>query len=169
MLKVLSPDNRNQSAPDAAAPFPPASLPLYEQDFNLWIEEQARLLKESRFDLLDLENVIEELESMGRSDKHSLESHFDNLLMHLLKYRYQPDFRSTSWRGSIREARKQISKIMRDSPSLRPYLAQYAIIPKTYKSAITQAADEAGLPASTFPPELPFTLDEMLDEEFWPE
>jgi hypothetical protein len=163
MLKVLPPDNRNQSAPDAAAP-----SPLYERDFNLWIEEQARLLKESRFDLLDLENVIEELESMGRSDKRSLESYFDNLLMHLMKYRYQPDQRSSSWRGSIREARKQINKIIRDSPSLAANLLEYGAVSRTYKSALIQAADETGLPASTFPPELPFTLEEMLDEDFWP-
>jgi ribosomal protein L29 len=164
MLKVLPPDNLKQSAPDAAAP-----ASLYERDFNLWIEEQARLLKESRFDLLDLENVIEELESMGRSQKTSLKSHFGNLLMHLMKYRSQPEQRSSSWRGSIREARKQIAFLLEDSPSLVPFLASYAAMAKVYKSAIIQAADETGLPASTFPPELPFTLEEMLDEDFWPE
>ena len=164
MLKVLPPDNLKQSAPDVAAP-----SSLYERDFNLWIEEQVRLLKERNFETLDLENVIEELDSMGRSDKHSLSSHLRNLILHLLKYRFQKDQRSSSWRGSIVEARYQIEDILRTSPSLRRFIHERISEGRVYKNAVKSAIIETALPASTFPPELPFTLEEMLDEEFWPE
>ena len=158
-----------KTPPTLPAQHKPGNPAAYEADFFAWTEAQAKLLAEGRFDKLDCENLIEEILSMGRSDKRGMKSHFDNLLMHLLKYRYQPEYRSTSWRGSIREARKQIDMILKDSPSLRRHLVEYAALPKTYKDALIQAADETGLPISTFPPELPFTLEEMLDEEFWPE
>ncbi len=73
---------------------------LYERDFCLWLEQQAALLRERRFDELDLANLIEEIEAMARRTGGG-QNNLIVLLMHLLKYQYQPEQRSSSWRGSV--------------------------------------------------------------------
>ncbi|MBE9209004.1 DUF29 domain-containing protein [Nostoc sp. LEGE 06077] len=140
---------------------------LYNQDFYLWIETTTKQLKEGRFSDVDLENLIEEIESMGRSEKHALESNLVVLLMHLLKYKYQPEKRSNSWKGTIREHRRRLTRTFKDSPSLKPYFQE--VLTDCYQDARKQASDETGLFVDTFPIESPFTTDECLDEDFLPD
>ena len=140
---------------------------LYEQDFCLWIETTANLLKERRFSQLDIENLIEEIETMGRSEKNALESNLIVVFLHLLKWQYQPDKRSRSWKSSIFEHRRRIHKAFKNSPSLKPFFA--SIFPECYKYGRKQASIETGLSLAVFPTESPFTIDEILDEDFLPD
>ncbi len=140
---------------------------LYDQDFYLWIETTAKQLKEGRFSEIDLENLIEEIESMGRSEKHALESNLVVILMHLLKYKYQSEKRSNSWKGTIREHRRRLTRTFKDSPSLQPYFQE--VLPECYQDARKQASDETGLSLDAFPVEFPFTVDECLNEDFLPD
>ncbi|MEH1961519.1 MAG: DUF29 domain-containing protein [Nostoc sp.] len=144
-----------------------ANSHLYDQDFYLWIETTAKQLKEGRFSEVDLENLIEEIESMGRSEKHALESNLVVLLMHLLKYKYQQEKRSNSWKGTIREHRRRLTRTFKDSPSLKPYFQE--VFTECYQDARKQASDETALSLDTFPVDSPFTADECLDEDFLPD
>jgi hypothetical protein len=139
----------------------------YEEDFYAWTMEQAQLLRSGEFSELDIENIAEELESMGRSDKREIESRLTVLLAHLLKWQLQAGLRSRSWSGTIREQRQRIEDLLAESPSLRPLVA--SIRPGLYARARQRAADETGLPESTFPAECPFTADQILAEDFLPE
>ncbi|ABW28017.1 DUF29 domain-containing protein [Acaryochloris marina] len=140
---------------------------LYETDFVKWIDKTAELLKQGKFSELDLENLIEEVESLGRHEKNALRSNLRVLLMHLLKWQYQPSKRSNSWRGTIIEHRIRIQDTLEDSPSLKNFYPQ--IFDKTYQQARNKAAEETGLPLETFPVESPYTSEQMLDAEFLPE
>lgn len=97
---------------------------LYEQDFYLWTQTIAHQLKENNFNEIDIPNLIEEIESMGRSEKRELKNRLIVLLMHLLKWQYQPEKRSESWRSTISEQRICIETLLEDSPSLQPLLAE---------------------------------------------
>ena len=97
---------------------------LYDQDFMLWIKNTVQLLKEKRLAELDLENLIDEIEDMGRNQKHALESNLTIVLMHLLKWQYQSEKRTNSWKFTIREHRQRLQKAFRDSPSLKSYCEQ---------------------------------------------
>src|SRR5262245_42581512 len=94
---------------------------LYDQDFYTWTQEQAALLREGAVQELDLMHLAEEIESLGKSDRRALGSHLRNLVLHLLKWQYQPRGRETgqSWRSSIRNARAEITTLLEDSPSLQ--------------------------------------------------
>jgi hypothetical protein len=140
---------------------------LYHQDFYLWIETTAKQLKEDRFSEIDLENLIEEIECMGRSEKHALASNLVVLLMHLLKYKYQPEKRSNSWKVTIREHRRRLRITFKDSPSLKPYLQE--VWTECYQDARKQASDETGLSLDIFGVDSPLTADECLDEDFLPD
>lgn len=144
-----------------------ASAELYEQDFHLWVEEQARLLKERRFSRLDLPNLIDEIEDMARSQKRAIRNDLTVLLTHLLKYQFQPDRRSTSWTGSIVEHRRRILEEIEDSPSLRGYPAQ--VFERCYRNAREQAAAETGLAKETFPPTSPYSPQQALQPGYLPE
>ena len=140
----------------------------YETDFYLWTQQQAALLRQGEFNRVDLDlaNIAEEIESMGKRDRRSVSSYVQNVLLHLLKWRYQPQRRGTSWRMSIRNGRRQIEQLLRESPSLKPQLP--AIVKEEYSPARENAADETCLPLTTFPEECPFTL-EQITGDFWPE
>ena len=140
---------------------------LYEQDFCLWLENTAQLLKNGRLSELDIPNLIEEIEAIGRSEKRAVYSHLKVLLQHLLKYGYQPEKRSKSWKAIIREHRQRIKRLFKDSPSLKNYCRE--ILTESYQDAIKLAADETGLAVDTFPVELPFTVEEILDAEYLPD
>ncbi|MCV3216605.1 DUF29 domain-containing protein [Plectonema radiosum NIES-515] len=140
---------------------------LYDQDFYLWIETTAKQLKEGRFSEVDLENLIEEIECMGRSEKRALESNLVILLMHLLKYKYQPEKRTNSWLSTIFEHRRRLNKNLQDSPSLKKYFVE--IFMECYQDARQLAALETGLTLDTFPVESFFTGDECLNQEFLPD
>lgn len=139
---------------------------LYNQDFCLWAEQTARFLRSSRYSEIDMENLIDEVEDMSRSEKRALLSNARVVLMHLLKCKYQPEKRSNSWLSSIREHRTRLRDAFKDSPSLRSYFQE--TFDECYQDARKQAADETALPLDVFPQASPFTLDECLNEDFLP-
>jgi hypothetical protein len=137
---------------------------LYNQDYYQWLTHTAKLLKEKEFTKLDLENLIEEIESLGKSEKRAISSNLIVVILHLLKWRYQPEKRSNSWKSSIREHRRRIQELLADSPSLKNYLPE--ILTTCYLAAKKQASDETGLSLVAFSEECPFSLTECLDEDF---
>lgn len=148
-----------------------AAIPLphegdYEADFVLWVEHQAALLRENRLDELDREHLIEELEAMSGKDRRELRSRLAVILIHLLKCRFQPERRTSSWVATLGEQRDQVAHLLEQSPSLKASLDQY--ISDAYRSAVKRAALETALPHSSFPPENPFSLKELLDLDFIP-
>ncbi|NJK28978.1 MAG: DUF29 domain-containing protein [Acaryochloris sp. SU_5_25] len=145
------------------------SQPLvsYDKDFNLWLEQTVNLLKAGHFSELDIDHLVDELESMSRRDKREILSRLKVLLLHLLKWQYQPQQRSPSWRSSIQNNRMEIRLIIEDSPSLKNY--PITGLDKVYGSARRDASGETGLPLDIFPVMCPFSIREVLDEEFWPQ
>jgi len=133
---------------------------LYEQDFYLWIKATAQHLKEGNFNQIDIPNLVEEIESMGRSEKRELKSRLIVLLMHLLKWEYQPEKRSQSWRSTITEQRICIEVLLEDSPSLQPLILE--VFDDCYQKACQKAAEETGIKLNFFPKESPFTVEEAL-------
>lgn len=140
---------------------------LYERDYLEWLEATCNQLKNREFDSLDLENLIEEIETLGRSEKREILSRLRILLMHLLKYKYQPNKRTNSWKYTVREQRLQILKSFKDSPSLKNYFQ--TIFVETYSDARALAADETGLDITTFPQDCPFSIELVLDTEWLPQ
>jgi hypothetical protein len=137
---------------------------LYEQDYLLWLETTADLLRKKEFARLDLENLIEEIESMGRSEKRELYNRLIVLLMHLLKWEYQPSHRSNSWLSTINEQRRQIIKLLADSPSLNNYLQEN--FQQCYQIARRDASSETGLPINSFPEEFAFFQENLLNSDY---
>lgn len=139
---------------------------LYDQDFHAWLTQSARLVREGRLDQLDLEHLAEELESMSKSELRALESRLAVLIAHLLKWEHQPSQRTKSWERTLIEQRKRIERLLLDSPSLKPKLAER--LPDAYESAVRWAADETGLDESDFPPTCPYQIEQLLDGSFYP-
>ncbi|MFN6232845.1 MAG: DUF29 domain-containing protein [Dolichospermum sp.] len=137
---------------------------LYEQDFYLWTKAIVQHLKENRFNDIDIPNLIAEIESMGKSEKRELKSRLIVLLIHLIKWQYQPEKRSESWRSTITEQRICIEALLEDSPSLQPLLIE--IFADCYEKARSKASEETGIKLNFFPQESPFTLDETLNAYF---
>ncbi|MEI1375059.1 DUF29 domain-containing protein [Nostoc sp. UHCC 0926] len=137
---------------------------LYKQDFYLWTQTIAQQLKENNFNEIDIPNLIEEIESMGRSEKRELKNRLIVLLMHLLKWQYQPEKRSESWRSTISEQRICIETLLEDSPSLQPLLTE--VFEDCYQKARLRASDETGIKLNFFPKESPFTLEEILKNSY---
>ncbi|MBD2624901.1 DUF29 domain-containing protein [Trichormus variabilis] len=140
---------------------------LYNQDFYLWIETTAKQLKDGKFAEIDLANLIEEIESMGRSEKRALKSNLLVVLMHLLKYKYQPEKCSNSWLSTIFEHRRRLKEDLTESPSLKKYFSE--MFSECYQDARKQASLETGLSLDTFPVDSPFTTDETLNQDYLPE
>lgn len=136
----------------------------YETDFYAWAQYNADLLRQRQFSELDIEHLVEELESMGKRDRRELTSRFKILLAHLLKWQYQPSYRCSSWRGSIAEQRLQINDLIKANPSLKSYLPE-AII-SAYPEALELASDETGLPQSIFPTTCTYSIEQLLDKNF---
>lgn len=139
----------------------------YEQDFYAWTLRNAELLRQGRFSEIDVEHLAEELEDMGKSERRALESHLRTVVLHLLKWRFQPALRGASWRQSVRNGRIAIRNILRDSPSLARQLPE--MLTDEYPAARADAADETGLGEPAFPKVCPFTLEQVLDADFRPE
>ena len=140
----------------------------YETDFYLWTQQQADLLRQAQFNRIDLDlgNIAEEIESMGKRDRRSISSYVQNVLLHLLKWRYQPEQRGASWRLSIENARDQILNLLDESPSLKSEMGTFAT--KEYQRALRNAAGETGLPLTTFPEQCPFTVEQIIGD-WWPD
>lgn len=134
---------------------------LYEMDFHLWLEQTAILLKERQLDQLDIENLLEEIEGISRREKDALESNLIRVLQHLLKWKYQPEKRSTSWSYTILEHSRRLNKSLSNSPSLKYHLEN--IFAECYDQACKAAALETQLPLTTFPELCPFTTVDVLD------
>jgi hypothetical protein len=136
----------------------------YESDLYGWTKEQADALRRRASNALDWDNLAEEIESLGTSQRSEIRSRLKVLLVHLLKWKHQPELQCGSWRGSIREARDQIDDMLDDSPSLRAYPAE--CIAKAYARARAKALDEAGL--LRLPDACPWTIEQVLDGDFLP-
>jgi hypothetical protein len=139
----------------------------YERDFYAWAKEQAALLRAGRFDRADIENIAEEIERMGRSEKRELVNRLSIQLTHLLKWRFQPGFRGNSWRLTIEEQRDRLRENLDDNPSLTAHLDQ--AVADAYRRARLGAERETGLPRAIFPDASPFTVDDILNEDFRPD
>ena len=139
----------------------------YQQDFCEWLIHNAQLLRHGRLGEIDAENLAEELEDMSKSQQRELLNRLKILFAHLLKWQYQPAFRSGSWRATIVEQRQQIEEILETSPSL---VRQIEIkIEKAYRSAVALASAETGLKESEFPSVCPYTSKQALNNAFYPD
>ena len=137
---------------------------LYETDFHEWAEIQAELLRNRSANALDWDNLAEEIEALARSDRREIRNRLVVLCAHLLKWEFQPHLRSNSWRGSIREARRQIGDLVEESPTLAPYPGTK--LATAYSHGREDAEAETGLP--DLPVDCPWTIDQVLDRDFWP-
>ncbi|MGE5657786.1 MAG: DUF29 domain-containing protein [Actinomycetota bacterium] len=140
---------------------------LYEVDYLRWIEVTVEKLRSQDYSEIDWEWVIEELKEMGRSEGRSLKSHLVILVMHLLKWQFQPEMRSGNWKGSIVEHRRQIRDALKESPSLKLYLEE--VFAECYSDAVEQVSAETELPGEIFPPACPYPLVEVLAANFLPD
>ena len=138
----------------------------YDRDLVYWAIENAALLRAGRLDEIDAAHIAEELEDLGKSERRALGSHLRNIIMHLLKWEFQPDRRSGSWRSSIDNARAEIAEILEDSPSLRPTAAVQ--LHKGYGLVRKNAISETGLASEVFPEDCPYRLEQILSDSFWP-
>jgi len=140
--------------------------PLYDRDFYAWSREQAELLRAGKLAEADIEHIAEEIDSMGRTEKRELISRLSVLLLHLLKWRYQPGKRGPSWEASVSNQRDAIAEHLDDNPSLKPLVPQ--ALASAYRSARRDAVAETGLAGPTFADACPWTVEEVLDSGFWP-
>ena len=146
---------------------PEKPLPHYDQDFYAWTLHNARLLRQGRLSEIDAANIAEELESMGKSQKRALSNRLTVLIAHLLKWRYQAGGRSPSWRNAITIQRIELQELLEENPSLRPTLP--VVLTAVYKKARLWAANETQLEPSAFPAVCPFTAEQTLDNDYWPD
>lgn len=140
---------------------------LYESDFYAWANQQAALLRSGHLSEADIENIAEEIETMGRSEKRELINRLQILLMHLLKWQFQPTRRGTSWQLTIREQRIRLREHLKDNPSLKHMLDDS--IESAFLIAVLSAANETGLDTEAFPKACPYSFSQMVDDNFWPE
>lgn len=139
----------------------------YTTDFNLWIKNTVQLLRSQRWQEIDLAHLLEEVEGLGKSERRTIVSQLIRLLLHLLKWQYQPQRRSDSWLDSITDARTQISLAIADSPSLQNYPEEQ--LAASYQRACRQAAQQTGLSITVFPTECPYAIELVLAEHWLPE
>jgi hypothetical protein len=147
---------------------------LYDTDFTAWGERQVEALRRLARErpevaaevALDLGHLIEEVEALSRTEARALLTRLTLLLMHLAKWRWQPDRCSASWEANIREQRRQLPRLLRKNPVLKARLP--AMLPEAWTDAREDTADETGLPPETFPETCPWTLERALDRAFLP-
>ena len=138
----------------------------YEDDLFAWTQEQAALLRAHAIEGIDWENLAEEIESMGGRDRRELESRLAVILLHLLKWQAQPALRGSGWRKTLRTQRREIRKLLKQSPSLRREVP--GLMREAYADAVKDAIDETGLHADVFPSTCPYAQDDVLDEDHLP-
>lgn len=139
---------------------------LYETDFYAWALEMAQLIKATQFEKLDIEHLAEEIESMGASERNALESRLIELMLHLLKWQFQPAERGRSWEVSIAKQRIGIDKVLKQNPSLKHQYQQR--VDECYVYAKRYAAAETKRPVSSFPESCPYSVEQLFDFEFLP-
>ena len=137
----------------------------YEADFYAWTQDQAALLRAGQVSAIDLAHLAEEIEDMGKSEKRTLESRLEVLLMHLLKWQFQPALRSRSWELTIKDQRRRLERHLKENPSLRARLDE--VVADVSPSAAILAERETGL--EVFPEACPYSIEQMFDAAFLPE
>lgn len=140
---------------------------LYDQDEQLWLLENAKLLREGRIELADTEHIADTLEDMGKREYREITSRLKVLIVHLMKWIYQPEARSGSWRGTIRHQRDELSAGFDDSKNLRNHAEENFL--QSYEKARKIASDETGLPLDHFPEDPHFSFEQTIDENYLPE
>jgi hypothetical protein len=138
----------------------------YEQDFLTWTQQQADYLKKGCWLELDVKNLIEELESLGRSEQKEISSYFQVLVMHLLKCEYQPEKRTSSWNHTLSNCRDKIQDCLEDTPSLQRFLQDSEWIDKFYRRSRRDAAKETQISLEIFPAKCPYAIAQILDPDF---
>jgi hypothetical protein len=151
---------------DAAAKRSPSAVDSYEHDFYAWTQEQAALLRSQQWSQIDLPNLIEEIESLGKQQRQELRNRLSVLVGHLLKWEYQPQQRSRSWLATLRVQRRDTLRLLQDNPSLKPYLED--ALQEAYKNARDLAMGDTDLPEQTFPLQCLYSLTEILSDRFYP-
>ncbi len=139
----------------------------YDRDFHAWAVEQAGLLRAGRWAEADVEHIAEEIETLGRGERRELVNRLAVLLLHLLKWAYQPERRGKSWRLTIEEQRRQLVRHLRDNPSLRAFADEAKA--DAYGDAVLRAERETDLPRDLFPWSCPYSFEQIMDDRFWPE
>ncbi len=152
--------------PETNPKIPMPSPSLYETDFYAWTQEQATLLRDQQWSQIDLQNLIEEIQSLGKQQRQELRNRLSVLIGHLLKWHYQSGRRSRSWLATLRIQRLDIAELLEDNPSLKPYLEE--ALRKAYLKGVELAVGETDLPKRTFPVECPYSLSEIVDYDFYP-
>lgn len=142
------------------------SATLYDLDFYQWTQSQSDLLRVEEWEQLDWQHIAEEIESLGKKDKRQVQSRLAVLITHLLKWEYQPDKRSPSWRKTLREQRFRLTLVLSDSPSLKVGLPEFIAV--VYPYAVETATDETGLDRRLFPVVCPYRVEQLLDPVFLP-
>jgi len=139
----------------------------YKKDFYAWTSHHADLIRHRKFEEIDIENLAEEIESMGRSNRRELISRFAVLIAHLLKWKFQPIRRSKSWIVTIKNQRMDITDLLQESPSLKHEIESQ--LSHAYDKAALIASEQTGIDETEFPHDCPFTLEQCLDNQFFPE
>ncbi len=139
----------------------------YLVDFNSWIHQTVQLLRQRQWHEVDVEHLIEEIEELGKSERRAIASQLTRLLLHLLKWQYQPQRRSDSWLDSITDARTQIELAIEDSPSLQNYPLEQ--LKESYQRARRQASKQTNIQISVFPEDCSYLLEQILDEDWLPQ
>jgi len=139
----------------------------YDRDFYAWANEQAALLRSGRLAEADIAHIAEEIESMGKTEKRELVSRLAVLLLHLLKWRFQPGRHGASWKATIKVQRNRLTDHLADNPSLKAALPQ--AISRAYEDAVIEAEAETGLTGKTFPAACPWSFEQMMEPDFWPQ
>jgi hypothetical protein len=137
-----------------------------EDDFYGWCYEQAELLRQKRFGEADLPNIIEELEGMAKNHRSALKSSYRLVIMHLLKWEYQPARRARSWAITIVRERNRIADYEEDNQTLKNEAV--SIVQEVYRRAVHLAAAETKLPIATFPADCPYTVEQLRDPDWMP-
>lgn len=139
---------------------------LYETDFYAWTQEQSSLLRDRQWSQVDLQNLIEEIESLGKQQRQELRNRLSILIGHLLKWEYQSQRRSRSWLATLRIQRLDTTELLEENPSLKPYLEE--ALGKAYLKGVELAVRETDLSSRTFPSNCPYSLAEILNQSFYP-
>jgi len=142
-------------------------MTMYDKDFYLWTQNTAEQIRQRQFDGVDWDNLVEEIETLGRSEKRAIRSYLVVVIKHLLKWQYQPEQRSGSWRASIRNSRGYLQELLDENPSLKDDFVLESL-PKAYKKARAEASDETTIYRENFPEDCLYSIEQILDSDFLP-
>ncbi len=140
---------------------------LYETDFYAWTLEQAQFLESGQWERLDREHLVEEIESLGRQQRQELRNRLAILIAHLLKWQFQPQLRGKSWVATLRIQRREVQDLLAENPSLKPYLME--VLSPAFERGVDQVVKETPLDYRDLPDTLPYTLEQLLDDGFFPD